>query len=193
MGFYGTIFWTIKTIASACWTVRAKGCNHWLYNYLFWTTFKNGHYPFLQLVQIFVFLKISNVAVITQQDSFKKVKQVYFLVPFLMMTALAIFGNLILSEYTFYVEKLAKKAEFSTVTEVIYATGSPLALGFSLHMFLHLFIVYNQIRRFKHSVGVACGSSVKIKVDLLLPEHIDDIVEIPSNVIGDTDHLICTK
>ena len=67
-----------------------------------------------------------------------------------MMTALAIFGNLIISEYTFYVEQLAKNADFSTVVEVIYATGSPLSLGFSLHIFIHLYIVYNQIRKYKH-------------------------------------------
>ena len=150
MGFYGNVFWITRAIALACWTVRSRSCNSFLYNYLWWTASKDAHFPFLQLFQIYLFLQISNVEAITQQVKFKKEKWIYFLVPFLMMTALAIFGNLILSEYTSYVEKLATNAEFSTVVEVIYATGSPLSLGFSLHIFIHLYIVYKHIRKYKH-------------------------------------------
>lgn len=67
-----------------------------------------------------------------------------------MMCTLAIFLNLIISEYTSHVEDLAKEAKFLTVVEAIYATGSPLSLGFCLHMFLHLFIFYIEIRKCKH-------------------------------------------
>lgn len=150
MGFYGTVFWIIKAIAITCWTVRSRTCNTFLYNYLWWTVLKDIHFPFFQLFQIYLFLQISNVGAIIEQDRFKKEKAIYFLVPFLMMSSVAIFANLIISEYTYYVEDLAKNAKFSTVVEVIYATGSPLSLGFSLHMFIHLYIVYNHLRRYKH-------------------------------------------
>lgn len=102
--------------------------------------------PFVQLFQIFVFVSISQKQ--CQQKEFKTNLWTYFLVPFLISTALAIFFNLIIPES---VDDLFEEAYLFTVLQVLSEIGSPIGHGFSLHIFVYFFMLHNRMSRYEHS------------------------------------------
>ena len=143
------MFWVAKSVASGMWASRASAVDSDLFLYLMWTTVKMAHFPFIQIFQIYLFVTLD--VRYAKKKSFKKGLACYFLTPFLIFTAFAIFCNLVISEYTFYVEELADDADFTTVTEIVYATGSPLGLSFSLHIVLHFYTILCQMNKYKHN------------------------------------------
>jgi hypothetical protein len=148
MGLFSIIFWTMKATAEAVWAVRAYAVNDHLFQYLTWTALKDYHLPFTQMFQIYLFATLNMKQV--RRQSFKSDLSTFFLVPFLMFSALAIFFNLVINEYTFYIEDLVKEADLSTVLQVLYVTGSPIGLGFSLHIFVHFFMLHDQMSLYQH-------------------------------------------
>uniref|UniRef100_A0A7M5UU50 Uncharacterized protein n=2 Tax=Clytia hemisphaerica TaxID=252671 RepID=A0A7M5UU50_9CNID len=148
MGLFSTMFWVAKTVAISMWAYRAYISDSELSLYLIWTTVKDVHFPFIQIFQIYLFVTLDVTS--TRKGIFKKELISYFLTPFLMLAALAIFFNLIICEYTFHVEELAKDANFTTVTQIVYGTGSPLGLGFSLHIVLHFYTMYCQMKHYQN-------------------------------------------
>ena len=89
MGLFSIIFWIMKATAEAVWAFRAKRLDDHLFQYLIWTAVKDYHLPLTQMFQIYLFATVSVKQV--QQETFKNDLSTFFLVPFLMFTALVIF------------------------------------------------------------------------------------------------------
>lgn len=140
MGLVSVMFWIASLVSTAVWSTRTKFADAEKYLYLVWTTVKIVHFPFVQIIQIFIFQKVR--VGYAKKKAFLEMKAPYFLIPFLMLTSFALVVNFIICEYRYYVEKFIEKANYSTVTQILFATGSPMGIAFSVHIFLHFLTMF---------------------------------------------------
>ena len=70
----------------------------------------------------------------------------YFLVPALMFSLLSVFVMAIMDGHSEIVEGLVHASQMSPVLLGLLKVSEPLYLGYCLHLFLHFFIVYTNVR-----------------------------------------------
>eukprot|EP00111_Clytia_hemisphaerica_P000325 TCONS_00000847-protein len=147
MGLVSVMFWTANSISTIVWSIEGNATDQ-KQPYLVWTTGKVFFFPFVQLFQIYIFRKIR--LCYAKNKTFLMMKKSYFLIPFLMLSSLALLANLIICEYRDYVEELIEEAHYVFVTEILLAVGAPMGIAFSCHIVLHFYTIYHQMRKCKH-------------------------------------------
>ena len=141
MGVYGLTFWLLKTCITIIWASRAKQMHNEQeqYAYLAWNAAKYLFRSLSIISQLFLFTKTDRVSCCSIE--MKSKRKNHFLIPFIMISLLAIFINSVIDSYGGYTEDLIPQANLNNIVKVVYNSGSVLHLAFCLHMFLYFFII----------------------------------------------------
>lgn len=84
-----------------------------------------------------------------RESSQQKAKHFYVVV--LMMGLLSLLISFVIDEYNGHVESLLHKANLSKTMSAFLQAAAPIQLGFSLHMFLHFFIMNRRLSQFQYN------------------------------------------
>ncbi|XP_057293890.1 uncharacterized protein LOC130622446 [Hydractinia symbiolongicarpus] len=144
MGITGFVFWVIKTILNAVWAIKIIGLTSEQLEYLEWSVAKNGLRSVGILFQLYFFIKSDPF--IGCRKNVKKNALSYLILPALMLSLLSVFIMTVIDSYTGIVEGLIEHSGISEATMALLKAGEPIHLGFCLHLFLHFFIINNNMR-----------------------------------------------
>lgn len=143
VGFLGTIsfvFWFMKAVFCSLWTVEYSNKPAYsTYHYLAWTSIKDYVRAFGILFQLHFFVKMGPAFCLSNEHHRRGVNRV--LVPAIMLVLLSLFVAAVIDQYDGIVEELLAKASLHQVIRVYFDVAAPVHLVFSLHMFLHFYII----------------------------------------------------
>ena len=159
MGTIGSVFWVLKASYCGSWASKISS-NHELHDYLTWTTVKNVFYATTFFFQLQFFMRMGPHYGCKRENSRQKAK--HFYVVAVMMGLLSLLISFVVDEYYGHVESLLHKANLSTTMSAFLQAAAPIHLGFSLHMFLHFFIMNRRLSQFQYNwrqrqLGSQCG------------------------------------
>ena len=78
----------------------------------------------------------------------------FFLLPTLMLSLLSVFIMTVIDSYSGFIEVLIEESNLDTALNTLFKAGEPIHLGFCLHVFLHFFIIHNNMKNFKKNKEV---------------------------------------
>lgn len=119
------------------------------YQYLSWTTVKNFAYAIVIIFQLYFFVKMGPHFGCDRESSRQSAK--HFYVTTIMMALFALLISLVIDEFNGRVEKLLAEAHISSTMSIFFQAAAPIHLGFSLHMFLHFFIMSRRLSQFQYN------------------------------------------
>ena len=150
MGAIGSIFWFFKASFCGLWTYRYSNVfDNEMFHYLTWTTFKDFVYAVGIVFQLVFFVKMGPHFGCGQESSKRRMN--HFLVTTVMMALLAMLISFVIDEYNGLVEDLLCQANIGNTMKMFFKAAAPIHLGFSLHMFLHFFIMNRRLQQFQYS------------------------------------------
>ena len=150
MGTIGFIFWFMKASYCCLWAYKyAASSNTELSEYLVWTTLKNFSYAITVIFQLFFFVKMGPHFGCDQERSRLSAKQFYVCAIMMALSSLVI--SFVVDEYNGQVEELLSHAHISSAMSAFLEAAGPIHLGFSLHMFLHFFIMNRRLAQFQYN------------------------------------------
>ena len=148
MGTIGFVFWFVKASYCGLWASKISN-NHELRDYLTWTTLKNFFYATTILFQLQFFVKMGPHYGCDRESSQQKAKHFYLVM--VMMGLLSLLISFVVDEYNGHVDSLLHKANLSKTMSAFFQAAAPIHLGFSLHMFLHFFIMNRRLSQFQYN------------------------------------------
>lgn len=148
MGTIGFVYWFIKASYCGLWASKYSSTDTDFHQYLTWTTLKNFVYAFTILFQLNFFVKMGPNFGCDEESSRQKTK--HFYVTTIMMALFSLLISFVVDEYSGRVEKLLDQAHISKTMSAFLQAAAPIHLGFSLHMFLHFFIMNRQLSQFQY-------------------------------------------
>ena len=137
MGGVGFTFMTIRALMTS--NLATYYRKVYATSYLAMCAGKNCLNALSLLFQFFMFKRVSFTVCSHPPNSNKVIN--HFLVPALIMAQLSIFITAVIDEYNGIVEELLARANLNPAIVFFLDIGSPIYLGFCLHMFLHFLIV----------------------------------------------------
>lgn len=150
MGTIGFVFWFMKASYCCLWAFKfAASSNTELSEYLVWTTLKDFSYAITVIFQLYFFVKMGPHFGCDQERSRLSAKQFY--VCTIMMALLSLVISFVVDEYNGQVEELLDRANISNPMSTFLQAAGPIHLGFSLHMFLHFFIMNRRLAQFQYN------------------------------------------
>ena len=99
------------------------------------------------LFQLYIFVKADPF--IGCRNNVKAKTISYFTIPALMLSLLSIFIMAVIDSYSGIIEGLVSNAGLSMALMALLKAGEPIHLGFCLHLFLHFFIINNNMNTTK--------------------------------------------
>ena len=149
MGTIGFVFWFMKASYCCLWAYKyAASSNTELAEYLVWTTLKTFSYAITVIFQLYFFVKMGPHFGCDQERSKLSAKQFY--VCTIMMALSSLVVSFVVDEYNGPVEELLSHAHISNAMSAFLQAAGPIHLGFSLHMFLHFFIMNRRLTQFQY-------------------------------------------
>ena len=148
MGTIGFVFWFVRACYCGLWAYKVSN-DHKLHDYLTWTTVKDFFYATTILFQLQFFVKMGPHYGCDSENSRQKAK--HFYVVMVMMGLLSLLISFVVDEYNGHVESLLHKANLSKTMSAFLQAAAPIHLGFSLHMFLHFFIMNRRLSQFQYN------------------------------------------
>ena len=130
------------------------------------------------LFQFYVFMRVP-FNICSHVPNSKKLLN-HFLVPALTIVQLSIFVTAIIDEYDGDVEKLLSLANLDPAIVFFLDVGSPVYLGFCLHMFLHFLIIRRNMTTKHARIAYLLEDSSIGSLDDVTPDAIDATREGPS-------------
>ena len=112
--------------------------------YLAMSAAKNCFNALGLLFQFYIFMRVS-FDICSHPPNNRKVVN-HFLVPALTLTQLSIFITAVIDEYNGIIEELLAIANLNPAIVFFLDIGSPMYLGFCLHMFLHFLIIRRNMK-----------------------------------------------
>lgn len=149
MGTIGFIYWFVKASFCALWASRYSSIDTEYYEYLTWTTVKNFVYATTILFQLNFFVKMGPHYGCDRESSRQRAE--HFYVVTVMMALLSLLISFVVDEYNGRVENLLNQAHLSKTMSAFLRAAAPIHLGFSLHMFLHFFIMNRRLSQFQYN------------------------------------------
>lgn len=150
MGTIGFVFWFMKASYCCLWAYKyAASKNTELTEYLVWTTLKDFSYATTVIFQLYFFVKMGPHFGCDQERSKLSAKQFY--VCTIMMALSSLVVSFVVDEYNGQVEELLSHANISNAMSAFLQAAGPIHLGFSLHMFLHFFIMNRRLAQFQYN------------------------------------------
>ena len=147
MGSIGFIYWFVKASYCGLWASKYSSADAEFHKYLTWTTLKNFIYAITILFQLNFFVKMGPHYGCDRENSRQRAK--HFYVTTIMMALLSLLISFVVDEYNGRVEKLLEQAHVSETMSAFLKAAAPIHLGFSLHMFLHFFIMNRRLSQFQ--------------------------------------------
>lgn len=152
MGTIGFVFWFMKASYCCLWAFKfAASSNTELSEYLVWTTLKTFSYAITVIFQLYFFVKMGPHFGCDQERSRLSAKQFYVCTTMMALSSLVI--SFVVDEYNGPVEELLDHANISNAMSTFLQAAGPIHLGFSLHMFLHFFIMNRRLAQFQYNWG----------------------------------------
>ena len=148
MGTIGFVYWFIKASYCGLWAAKYSSTDTDFHQYLTWTTLKNFVYAITILFQLNFFVKMGPNFGCDEESSRQKTK--HFYVTTIMMALFSLLISFVVDEYSGRVEKLLDQAHISKTMSAFLQAAAPIHLGFSLHMFLHFFIMNRRLSQFQY-------------------------------------------
>lgn len=130
------------------WAYKYSSSDAEFHQYLTWTALKDFVYAITILFQLNFFVKMGPHYGCGRESSRQKAK--HFYVTTVMMALLSLLISFVVDEYNGRVEKLLDQAHISKTMSTFLQTAAPIHLGFSLHMFLHFFIMNRRLAQFQY-------------------------------------------
>ena len=149
MGTIGFIYWFVKASYCGLWASKYSSTDSEFHEYLTWTTLKNFIYAITILFQLNFFVKMGPHYGCDRGNSRQRAK--HFYVTTIMMALLSLLISFVVDEYNGRVEKLLDQAHISSTMSAFLQAAAPIHLGFSLHMFLHFFIMHRRLSQFQYN------------------------------------------
>ena len=149
MGAIGFIFWFVKASYCGLWASKYSSSDTEFHQYLTWTALKNFIYAITVIFQIYFFVKMGPHYGCDRESSRQRAK--HFYVTTVMMALLSLLISFVVDEYNGRVEKLLDQAHISKTMSAFLRAAAPIHLGFSLHMFLHFFIMNRRLSQFQYN------------------------------------------
>ena len=150
MGTIGFVFWFMKASYCCLWAYKyAASSNTELSEYLVWTTLKDFSYAVTVIFQLYFFVKMGPHFGCDQERSRLSAKQFYVCTVMMALSSLVI--SFVVDEYNGQVEDLLDQAHISNTMSTFLRAAGPIHLGFSLHMFLHFFIMNRRLAQFQYN------------------------------------------
>jgi len=146
MGAIGFIYWFVKASYCGLWATKYSSTDVEFHQYLTWTTLKDFIYAITILFQLNFFVKMGPHYGCDRENSRQKAK--HFYVTTVMMALLSLLISFVVDEYNGRVENLLDQAHISKTMLAFLQVAAPIHLGFSLHMFLHFFIMNRRLSQF---------------------------------------------
>ncbi|XP_031571763.1 uncharacterized protein LOC116305900 [Actinia tenebrosa] len=138
MGAVGFVFWLMKSSFCFLWTfsTMSKPADKATKSYLAWTSVKDLVRAIGMLFQLHFFVKMG------PHYSRNIGRRMYhLLVPAIMLALLSIFVACVIDQYNGRVEHLINQSHLDPSITSFFEAAAPIHLGFSLHMFLHFYII----------------------------------------------------
>ena len=154
MGVTGFIFWFIKTLLNAVWVNNISNLSPDQTSYLKFSCAKNLMRFIGILFQLFLFIKADPFIGCRENIRMKRVS--YFILPALMLSLLSVFVMSVIDSYSGIVEGLIANSGISETLMILLKAGEPIHLGFTLHVFLHFYIIHENMTTKKVLVR-SCG------------------------------------
>lgn len=149
MGAIGFIYWFVKASYCGLWAAKYSSMDRELHIYLTWTALKNFTYAITILFQLNFFVNMGPHYGCDRESSRQKAK--HFYVTTVMMALLSLVISFVVDEYNGRVENLLDQAHISQTMSAFLKAAAPIHLGFSLHMFLHFFIMSRRLSQFQYN------------------------------------------
>ena len=150
MGTIGFIFWFMKASYCCLWAYEYAASSHTeLSEYLVWTTLKDFSYAITVIFELYFFVKMGPHFGCDQERSRLSAKQFYVCAIMMALSSLVI--SFVVDEYNGQVEELLAHAHISNTMSTFLQAAGPIHLGFSLHMFLHFFIMNRRLAQFQYN------------------------------------------
>ena len=147
MGIVGFLFWIMLSIFSATWAIVIQNLSPEYFELLKWSCAKNFLRSLGILFQLYIFMKSDPY--IGCRNNMRKRKLIYFILPALTLSLLAVFIMAVIDTHSEVIELLIDNSKINHVLMVLLKAGEPLYLGFCLHLFLHFLIINNNMRKEK--------------------------------------------
>lgn len=149
MGVVGFLFWVIKSGLNVTWTTMTNRFAAERLDYLHWSAAKNSFRTIGILFQLYIFMKSDPL--IDCRFEVRNNALNFFLLPALMLSLLSVFTMTVIDSYSGFIEVLIENSGLNVVLSTLLKAGEPIHLGFCLHVFLHFFIINQNMRNFKKS------------------------------------------
>ena len=146
MGIIGFLFWIVMATLDGAW-VRKVPLDQRSLDYLKWSCAKNVIRSIGIVFQLYIFIKCDPHY--GNRTNVRNKMSRYFLIPSLMFSLLSVFVMALMDGHSEIVEELVEDSQISPVLVGLLKVAEPLYLGYCLHLFLHFFIVYTNVRSLK--------------------------------------------
>ena len=144
MGVVGVVFWIIRSSLTCIMATRMISHGP-TFNYLCWISTTNIVRTTGVIFQLFFYFRIAPSTGLRVEICERSIS--HLLLPLMMLCQLSVFVNTVIDSYSYVVETFVDEVGLNAVTSVAYKVGEPLHLGFCLHIFFHLMVVNNNLRR----------------------------------------------
>lgn len=142
MGAVGFVYRVMKASFCIIWASEARGE---LQSYLFWNSSKEATRAISVVFQLYLFVKVGPH--FCQEARNRRRSICHLLVPAVMLGLLSTFISCIIDQYYGEVEYLINHSQLDPSMTSFFNAAAPIHLGFSLHMFLHFYIIKRKMRR----------------------------------------------
>ena len=141
MGAVGFVYWVMKACFCFLWsfnsiTTPVEESSH---PYFVWTSIKDAARSIGMLFQMYFFMKMGPNYCTQPRNISRKIH--HLLVPAMMLALLSIFVGCVIDQYNGKVEHLIKHSNIDPALLGFFEGAAPIHLGFTLHMFLHFYIM----------------------------------------------------
>ncbi|XP_031571752.1 uncharacterized protein LOC116305891 [Actinia tenebrosa] len=142
MGAIGFVYRIMKTSFCLIWSSQARGE---LQTYLIWNSSKEAARAISVVFQLYVFVKVGPH--FCQEARNQRRSICHLLVPAVMLGLLSTFISCTIDQYHGQIEYLINHSQLDPSMTSFFNAAAPIHLGFSLHMFLHFYIIKRKMRR----------------------------------------------
>lgn len=144
MGVCGLLYWIIMTVFNAAWISRVDILDNQSISYLKWCCAKNVFRSIGIIFQLCIFIKCDPL--FGRRVNVRENPHVHFILPALMASFLSVFIMAVMDGHTKIVEELIESSGISSILITLIKVSEPLYLGYTLHLFLHFYIVYSHTK-----------------------------------------------
>jgi hypothetical protein len=156
MGAVGFVYRIMTSLFCLLWSFQTS--NKQQQSYLIWNSSKDAARSISIIFQLYFFVKMGPH--FCQETRNRGRRICHLLVPAIMLALLSTFVSSIIDQYNGEVEHLIDHSRLDSVVIAFFNAAVPIHLGFSLHMFLHFYIINGKMRRVYENIHPSCSAHI---------------------------------